>query len=92
MSTIYGDGYGVDRMERMAQSSKEKQQDFRARMTLLGMTEVRGVYLPPELHSELKEHARRLLERHALREQQPNLLTQALGLGSRAATKKGDSE
>jgi hypothetical protein len=47
----------------MAQTSKEKQEAFRARQAMLGMTEVRGVYLPPELHAELKAHARKLGER-----------------------------
>ncbi len=41
------------------QTSKEKQQDYRARMTLLGMKEVRGIYLPPELHAKLKQIARK---------------------------------
>lgn len=50
---------------RMAQSSKEKQEAFRARQAMLGHTEVRGIYLPPELHAELKEEARKLLARHS---------------------------
>lgn len=45
----------------MPQSSKEKQEAFRARNAMLGLTEVRGVFLPPELHAELKRIARELL-------------------------------
>jgi hypothetical protein len=45
----------------MPQTNKEKQADYRARMALLGMREVRGVYLPPELHAELKRLALKLL-------------------------------
>lgn len=29
---------------------------------MLGMTEVRGIYLPPELHAELKALAKKLLK------------------------------
>jgi hypothetical protein len=47
------------------QSNREKQQDFRARMALLGMREVRGVYLPPELHGALKEKASEMLRQFA---------------------------
>jgi hypothetical protein len=50
-------------MEAMPQSSKEKQEAFRARNAMLGLTEVRGVYLPPALHAELKAHARKLAKR-----------------------------
>jgi hypothetical protein len=39
----------AERIGHMALSSKEKQEAFRARRAMLGMTEVRGVYLPPEL-------------------------------------------
>lgn len=46
----------------MPLSSKEKQEAFRARNAMLGLTEVRGIYLPPEKHAELKEMARKLLE------------------------------
>lgn len=47
----------------MALSNKEKQEAFRARNALLGMTEVRGIYLPPALHATLKAEAKRLLKR-----------------------------
>jgi hypothetical protein len=48
----------------MALSNKEKQEAYRARRALLGMTEVRGIYLPPELHAELKAEAAKLLAQH----------------------------
>lgn len=44
-------------------TSKEKQEAFRARNAMLGLTEVRGIYLPPEKHKELKEYARKLLQK-----------------------------
>ena len=46
----------------MAQSSKEKQEAFRARQAMLGHTEVRGIYAPPALHAAIKEAARKLVE------------------------------
>lgn len=46
------------------QSSKEKQESFRARNAMLGLTEVRGIYLPPELHAKLKEAAKAMLAAH----------------------------
>jgi hypothetical protein len=46
----------------MALSNAERQEALRARRALLGMTEVRGVYLPPPLHSSLKAHAQKLLK------------------------------
>lgn len=50
-------------MDVMAQSTKERQEALRARRAMLGMTEVRGIYLPPELHTELKAHAKKLQKR-----------------------------
>lgn len=47
----------------MAQSIRERQEALRARRAMLGMTEVRGIYLPPELHAKLKAEAARLLKR-----------------------------
>lgn len=44
----------------MPQTSKEKQEAFRARNAMLGKTEVRGIFLPPELHAELKRLAQKL--------------------------------
>jgi hypothetical protein len=46
---------------RMPQSNKEKQEAYRARQAMLGLTEVRGIYLPPDLHQKLKDEARRML-------------------------------
>jgi hypothetical protein len=48
----------------MAQTSKEKQEAFRARQAMLGLKEVRGIYLPEELHAAIKEEARKVLEKH----------------------------
>jgi hypothetical protein len=48
----------------MAQTSKEKQEAFRARQAMLGLKEVRGIYLPEELHAAIKEEARKVLENH----------------------------
>lgn len=50
-------------MEAMPQSSKEKQEAFRARNAMLGLTEVRGIFLPPDKHAELKKLANKLLPR-----------------------------
>lgn len=41
---------------------RERKQDSLARKTLLGLVEVRGVWLPRELHQQVKEQARRLAE------------------------------
>jgi hypothetical protein len=51
----------------MAQSNREKQEAFRARQAMLGLKEVRGIFLPEELHASLKEHAAKLLDTHALK-------------------------
>jgi hypothetical protein len=48
----------------MAQTSKEKQEAFRARQAMLGLKEVRGIYLPESLHPALKEYAQQMLEKH----------------------------
>lgn len=45
-------------------TTKERQEALRARRAMLGMTEVRGIYLPPELHAKLKAEAARLLKQH----------------------------
>lgn len=47
----------------MTATSREKQQDYRARMVLLGLREVRGIFLQPDLHAELKAYARKLAKR-----------------------------
>ncbi len=45
----------------MPQSSKEKQEAFRARNAMLGLTEVRGLYAPPSLHAAIKKAAQKLI-------------------------------
>lgn len=55
----------------MPQTSKEKQEAFRARNAMLGLTEVRGVFLPPSLHADLKEQAKKLLTKHKPLEEPP---------------------
>lgn len=42
----------------------ERQDSFKARKALLGLAEVRGLYLQPALHAHLKEYARKLAEKH----------------------------
>lgn len=44
-----------------AQTPAERQEARRARMAMLGMKEVRGIYLPESLHRKLKELAQKLL-------------------------------
>lgn len=43
-----------------AQSTQERQEALRAKRAMLGLTEVRGIYAPPELHAAIKESARKL--------------------------------
>jgi hypothetical protein len=45
----------------MTQTNKEKQESFRARRAMMGLTEVRGLYLPPEMHKALRETAHEML-------------------------------
>lgn len=47
----------------MAQTNKERQEALRARRLMLGMTEVRGIYLHPDQHAELKAFAKKLAKR-----------------------------
>lgn len=47
----------------MAQTNKERQEALRARRLMLGMTEVRGIFLHPDQHAELKEYARKLAKK-----------------------------
>lgn len=60
------DALGQNRQ--MAQTSKEKQEAFRARQAMLGRKEVRGIYLPESLHQALKDYAARLLAQHGMEE------------------------
>lgn len=46
-----------------AQSTRERQEALRARRLMLGMTEVRGIYLRPDQHAELKTYAKRLAKK-----------------------------
>jgi hypothetical protein len=41
-----------------AQTTAQRQADLRARRAMLGLTEVRGIYLPPELHKTLRKLAK----------------------------------
>ena len=43
-----------------AQTTAQRQETLRAKREMLGLTEVRGIYLPPALHAKLKELARKL--------------------------------
>lgn len=47
-------------MSGMAMTNKERQEAYRARKAMEGATEVRGIYLPLELHQALKDYARKL--------------------------------
>ncbi len=42
-------------------TNAERQAKYRAKFAAAGLTEVRGIYLPPELHEELKRAAVKLL-------------------------------
>jgi hypothetical protein len=55
----------ADAMENrgMPLSSKEKQEAFRARQSMLGLKEVRGIYLPEAMHDKLKQIAAELLKK-----------------------------
>lgn len=48
----------------MAMSSKEKQEAYRARQAMLGLKEVRGIFLPEPMHASLKDYAATMLEQH----------------------------
>lgn len=51
-----------------AKTTAERQEAFRARRAMLeGATEVRGIYLRPELHSMLKQIAKQLAEQEKFR-------------------------
>jgi hypothetical protein len=45
------------------QTNQERQEAFRARNALLGRTEVRGIYLPTDMHAKLKETASRMMKK-----------------------------
>jgi hypothetical protein len=46
-----------------AQTTAQRQADLRARRAMLGLTEVRGIYLPKELHAELRRLAAKLRDK-----------------------------
>jgi len=43
-----------------AQTTAQRQEALRAKREMLGLTEVRGIYLPPAMHQELKKLAEKL--------------------------------
>lgn len=45
-----------------AQTTAQRQETLRAKREMLGLTEVRGIYLPPALHAQLKAIAKKLLD------------------------------
>lgn len=47
----------------MPLSAKEKQAAYRQRQSEAGLSEVRGIYLPPDLHAALKAAAQKLLKK-----------------------------
>lgn len=44
-------------------SNRERQEALRARRAMLGQTEVRGIYLHPDDHAELKRYAEQMRRR-----------------------------
>lgn len=44
------------------QTNAQRQAALRQRRAAEGLTEVRGVYLPPPMHKALKEYAKKLLQ------------------------------
>jgi hypothetical protein len=60
----YCSAYNEARISPMPQTTRERQEALRARRLMLGMTEVRGIYLPPEAHAELKAYAKKLAKQH----------------------------
>lgn len=47
----------------MPQTPAERQEARRARLLMEGKTEVRGVFLHPDQHAELKEYAKKLAKK-----------------------------
>ena len=46
-----------------AKTTAERQEALRSKREMLGLLEVRGIYLPKQLHPELKKLAERLAKR-----------------------------
>jgi len=44
-------------------TNADYQETFRAKMKAQGLKEVRGIYLPPDKHTEVKVFARRILKK-----------------------------
>lgn len=51
-----------------AKTPAQRQQAMRFRRSVEGLAEVRGIYLPPTLHPELKRTAKRLINEALLRD------------------------
>lgn len=47
-----------------AQTPAERQEARRARLLMEGRTEVRGIFLRPDQHAELKAYAKKLAKRN----------------------------
>lgn len=47
-----------------AQTPAERQEARRKRLLMEGLTEVRGIFLHPSQHAELKAYARKLAKKH----------------------------
>lgn len=48
---------------KLAMTSAQRQRNLRAKRAKQGMAEVRGIYLPPELHADIKALARAMVEK-----------------------------
>jgi hypothetical protein len=55
-----------------AQTTAQRQADLRARRAMLGLSEVRGIYLPAELHKELRAMAEKLRKKINNAKESPN--------------------
>jgi hypothetical protein len=53
-----------------AKTTTERVAALRARRAAEGLTEVRGIFLPPDLHASLKERAAKLLKQSAKQKRQ----------------------
>ena len=46
-----------------AKTTSERQESLRMRRALLGLAEVRGIYLPPDMHAAIKAQAAKMLSK-----------------------------
>jgi len=53
--------------------NRKLQADFRARKKALGYEELRGVFVPKELHRAIKDYAKELLKQSSLPRQTPRV-------------------